>query len=213
MPTEIKLEINELEKFVAETYKKCSYSHSDIHMKIYKNSLELCRELNIFNASFLLILSTVTWLHDIDDCKYSDTKNFLQYFTNKYAYLIEEQYMYLFNAETLIDIIEKINFQYQKKNPNEDNYELGELGIQILNIASDADKLEIINLKRYNNYYTEQNPKLSSKEIYKLIETHYHTKLKYIYPQYLKTVPAKVKGAKLNREMSDELKILKRIMT
>ena len=88
------------------------------------------------------MILTIAWLHDVNDHKYNNVfemtenmKNFLsEYYNNK-------------DVELIMNIIDRISFSKENKiiNSNYDWFDvIGQYGIIIRDIVSDADKIEAL---------------------------------------------------------------------
>jgi hypothetical protein len=139
---------NKLSNFTKEISKNRDISHNYEHfLSVTNTSILIFNKIEIENNKkdiLFNILISVAWLHDIIDHKYTDSSE------NK-VLLIKFLNEIFSNDDTLLilNIIERISYSkenyYIINNKNNDwNEILGEDGLLIRNIVSDADKLDAL---------------------------------------------------------------------
>src|SRR5690606_22205199 len=147
--------------------------------------------------ALLFIVQIVSLLHDVADHKYITEDSTLENKFSEFIKKITEEnkiaventiYEHLFTKKMIVAIIERNSYSKQKKNGTSDWIPtLGYIGCFVRNIVSDADKLEAIGpagIDRCASYIIESlNLKkipATAQTVYKLVEEHYHEKLKTI---------------------------------
>lgn len=218
--------ISKLEKFVIETVGHRSSSHSDEHMRVVvNNSRKICEHTygeEILENPMYLLIATVAWLHDVADHKYlshdpsltQKVADFLDKFTEDYKHLVKgSDCEHLYTTEKIQAIIDRISYSKEKKfGDNDWNEVLGDVGIKIRNIVSDADKIEAIGkagIQRCARYGAEkleqENMEATKEQIFDRTVNHYHDKLKHLSSKYMRTEFGKKWAAALDEEMVAEL--------
>lgn len=204
---------NSLSQFVKDVCEGRDESHGHLHMEsVAKNSLVIYSAYKNEYPEIEKDVIVVAWLHDVEDHKYDATPetrtkiiNFLKSIYNTYE-----------NVEWILDIIDYISFSKEKKSRvsgvNEDmepliwRERLGNKGVVIRNIVSDADKLEAlgtIGLKRCIEFIKHKNPNFTNKEVIEAVKKHADEKLlRLISDKYIRT-PI---GIKLAQGLEDELR-------
>lgn len=192
-----------LSKFVFETCKTRDESHGHDHMKTVANisSIIVSGFFNISNKQKLLI-TICAWLHDVNDHKYgNENEQVLDHFLE----LNFPEYKSL-----ILDIIKRVSFSFEKKHGRDDWLDvLGNDGLFIRNIVSDADKLEAININRCYLYEKMKNPGIDDKELWIKVIEHYNEKLVLLKDHYLYTNVAKTMAKPLHQKMVDAVAEIK----
>jgi len=192
-----------LSKFVFETCKNRDESHGFNHMKTVANisSILLSRYFGI-NDKYISLVAICAWLHDVNDHKYgNENEKVLDHFLE----LNFPEYKTL-----ILDIIKRVSFSFEKKHGRDDWLEvLGEDGLFIRNIVSDADKIEAININRCYQYEKMKNPEFDDKELWIRIIEHYNEKLVLLKDHYLYTDAAKKIAEPLHKKMVDTVAEIK----
>jgi hypothetical protein len=219
--------------FVKDTCAMRAPSHSDAHMeKVWENATRIYCELHPYRSWFrwidpmYLLISITTLVHDVDDHKYDDPSHtlstkletYLQWVTlqlrhNIWTFDYSCPYHYLYSHEKIMAIAHRFSFSNERKNGTEDwKPVLGDTGVYIRNIGSDADKWEAIGvygIQRCKEYTIEHAEKtgniMSDVDIYLEVENHYYEKLKYLATHYMRTVPGKQHAMTLDIEMKEAL--------
>lgn len=175
-------------------------SHGHDHMKkVAKNTLKILEndypdEKQTFYNDVLI----VAWLHDVNDHKYDkdgQLKVKLEEFIKKD--LSDERAS---SEKLIIDIIERISFSRENKNhllgKDQDwKQVIGDYGIKIRNIVSDADKIEAlgkIGLKRCIQcskefYKLKHNKDITNDLLVKNVCDHSNEKLLILKDQFIRT--------------------------
>jgi hypothetical protein len=223
----------DLEEFVIKTCGNRPPSHSDKHMRdVVEGALRIYfyevtnNEENKYQDPFFFMICVVCWLHDVADHKYIKStpglvcklKMFLVNFTAKYAMLVENtEYEKLFTSEKIMAITERFSFSRQKKYGMNDWSEvLGETGIKLRDIGSDADKHKaigrdgIVRCAQYTIEKAEEDKeKINRGELCDRVEKHYNEKLKIISSDYMRTERGMEIAVELDREMLKAMKDLR----
>lgn len=218
--------MSKLEKFVIETVGHRSASHSDEHMRVVVNNSRKIYEHTygeeMLENPMYLLTATVAWLHDVADHKYlchdpslkQKVADFLDKFTEDYKHLVKgSDVEYLYTTEKIQAIIDRISYSKEKKNGDNDwNGILGDMGIKIRNIVSDADKIEAIGkvgIQRCVRYAAEkleqENIEATKERVFDHVFAHYNDKLKHLSSKYMRTEFGKKWAATLDEEMVAEL--------
>lgn len=179
----------------------------------------LALTVSIRPLDLILVVKTVSWLHDVADHKYckedpslkAKVEAFLDKFTHTHRHLIRsDKYRQIWSKEKILQIIERISFSRQKNLGTKDWMEtLGEQGLLVRNIVSDADKWEAIGefgIKRCLEYQVEdmerKNQHAGPVKVHKAMVEHYHEKLKLLASQeFMFTLPGLIWAKWLDREM------------
>ena len=222
-----------LENFVVEAVGHRAPSHSDAHMRLVFNNATKIYEhtygTEMLNDPLYLLIATVAWLHDVADHKFikhePDLKfkvtNFLNTFTEEFHFLVKDsKYEEIFTTNKIESIIDRISFSKEKKYGDNDWLELlGEIGVTVRNIVSDADKLEAIGkagIQRCAMYAQEkfehENIEATKEMILNHVVTHYDDKLKHLSTKYMRTEYGKELAKPLDEEMLLEFENMKNNM-
>ena len=186
-----------LSKFVSETCKNRDESHGFDHMKTVANisSIIVSRYFGV-NDKYKFLITICAWLHDVNDHKY-DNEN--EEVLNHFLELNFPEYRSL-----ILDIIKRVSFSFEKKYGRDDWLEvLGENGLFVRNIVSDADKIEAININRCYLYEKMKHPEFNDKETWMRVIEHYNEKLVLLKDHYLYTEAAKKLAEPLHQKMCD----------
>lgn len=147
---------------------------------------------------------TVAWIHDLLDHKYPDDykrnltaiSDFIQAKTN-------------LDLKLVLAIVERISFSREKNLGDADwKDSIGEYGILVRNIVSDADKLDAIGkggLIRCMDYLKETYPSADRSELVGRLKQHAEDKLLKIKDHYIRTEEARAFAQVLHDEMEVEL--------
>jgi len=184
-----------LSKFVFETCKHRDESHGHDHMKTVANisSIIVSYLPNISDKQKSLII-ICAWLHDVNDHKYGNENEEV---LNHFLELNFSEYKTL-----ILDIIKRVSFSFEKKHGREDWLDiLGDDGLLVRNIVSDADKIDAINIDRCYLYEKMKSPLFNDKEIWIKVIQHYNEKLILLKDHYLFTNTAKTIAEPLHDKM------------
>ena len=201
----------DLENFVKKTCDKAGRdpSHGYEHMKqVYANSMIICKMMKIKDPYILKMVTIVSWLHDVFDHKY----DFDGKLKNRVNEFLESHYKPK-DIKLILDIIERISFSKENKvrinNQQLDWIEvLGEKGVLIRNIVSDADKLEAIGKEGINRcimYTKECNENISDDELINNVKKHADEKLLRLKDEFIRTEAGKQLAQPLHEEMKNML--------
>lgn len=198
-----------LSSFVATTCDGRDPSHGWEHMNtVQKNATEIFLhtiEHDHPDYDRLLRLTlTVAWLHDVYDHKYdhdgtleTQVQTFLQSITDEW--------------ELVMKIIERISFSKENK-MKMDGFEypydwknvIGDDGLGVRNIVSDADKLEAIGpigITRCHHYTHEKFPDYTIHQSMDRIRAHAKEKLLHIKDEFMYTDHGKTLATPLHTQM------------
>ena len=175
----------ELTKFVREICKDRDASHGLSHMeRVTKTTLFIFNMMDKHHDLLKLVM-TVAWLHDVPDHKYD--KNKLNYY-KMIKFLQENDYTET-EIKLISNIIPRISYSREAKVGSDDWKEiLGEKGLFIRNVVSDADKLDAIGkfgLQRCIDFYEHKN--MSKENILSEIKLHTKDKLIKLKDHYIRT--------------------------
>jgi HD superfamily phosphodiesterase len=176
---------DQLSKFVKEAIGHREKSHGYEHLyRVSRYAIYIAYSYEFKEDmcyDFIYNVMNVAWLHDLLDHKYP------QEYEANYAKMVE----LLGKNNIIFKIIERISYSRQVKFGNQDWLtEIGEIGIKIRNIVSDADKLDAIGadgLARCKDYITEHNNNLTNREILLEVKKHADDKLNKLAPQFIYT--------------------------
>ena len=202
---------NKLLKIAKQFYKNRDKSHDLDHcLKVKKNSLDLCKSMNISDYNTLFKIETASLLHDAWDHKYVNDTSLIKKQVRDKLLLI---YFSEHDIKDIFIIIDNVSFSKEIKQRNSDtvlisnNLNLKHLQ-QMRDIVSDADKLEMLGkhgIKRIVLYERHINPKSTIEEYVSKVKHYYSNKIKLLIDEnYIKTEHAKFIAIKLINEM-DEL--------
>ena len=202
---------NKLLKIAKQFYKNRDKSHDLDHcLKVKKNSLDLCKSMNISDYNTLFKIETAAILHDVWDHKYVNDTSFIKKQVRDKLLLI---YFSEHDIQDIFIIIDNVSFSKEIKQRNSNtslisnNLNLKHLQ-QMRDIVSDADKLEMLGkhgIKRIVLYEKHINPKSTIEEYVSKVKHYYSNKIKLLIDEnYIKTEHAKFIAIKLINEM-DEL--------
>lgn len=141
-------------EFVREVCDGRDPSHGYEHMlKVKKNAMHTYRLENINDDEIKQLCTIVAWCHDVADHKYDKD--------GKLADTVKEflRINFYTNSTLIWNCIERISFSKEKHNKDDWKLLLGEKGMLVRNIVSDADKLEAVGkpgLTRCIEYASEQ---------------------------------------------------------
>lgn len=212
-----------LSDFVEEVCQGRDESHGHTHMKcVAFSALNIFEELlseNSIPVSHIDYIRDMViicaWLHDVADRKYdkdgilkNKLKTFLDTHFDNYATLI-------------MKIIDRVSFSNQinqiKLNGKTDwLIELGDFGVLIRNIVSDADKLEAIGkigverVVKYTNekYFLENGTDMPHDLLVRDILAHSQEKLLRLKDEFIMTKPGKKAAIPLHIEFVEGLELL-----
>lgn len=203
-----------LSNFVKQVCIKRDPTHGHSHMeKVAENSLKIFQELNLKDDSQRDLVITVAWLHDVTDYKY-DKDSILKKVVNDYLHIL-----YPKDEDKIIlieNIIKRISYSLEAKGLK-DGVELdwqevlGDQGMLIRNIVSDADKLEAIGkvgLERCILYSRVKYLWLSEKQLAEKVREHSEEKLLLLKDKFIRTEPGKKMAGPLHDEFVEELEKL-----
>ena len=210
-----------LSDFVSDVCKGRDESHGHAHMKnvAETSSTIACVEYS-HHPSFQSIMEQtiiVAWLHDVPDHKYDEDGKLKQ----RVIEFLENE-IKVPNAEYILDIIERISYSKEVRSSGNGNvldwHEiLGEEGVIVRNIVSDADKLEalgIIGLKRCIEYATHVHKKktgknITSETLVKNVVDHADEKLLRLKDEFIRTKAGKEMAESLHKEIEDRINIMR----
>jgi len=204
-----------LGEYVLLTCSSRDLSHGYEHMKkVAQNSIyifdKMYKDIELTSMDknkFFSLLLTVSWLHDVADKKYDHDGSsaiHLQSFINS---------MFNDDADLILDTILRTSYSNEinmiKENGKLDwNEKLGEDGIILRNIVSDADKLEAIGIQgiyrcmTYNfELLKKQSEVILPKELIENVKIHANVKLLKLSENYVRTLIAKEMAKLLHDEM------------
>jgi len=207
-----------LSEFVKTTCEGRDESHGYEHMRtVAKNSLIIYNPYRKDESDICDDIIVVAWLHDIGDHKYDSTIET----RNKMITFLDSIYHNKEKVEWILQIIEYISFSKEKKlriSNSEMNEKLeplvwynklGDRGVLIRNIVSDADKLEAlgeIGLKRCIEFTRHKNPNFSDEQIYKAVKEHADEKLLILVKdRYIRTPIGIYLAKKLEQDLKNGL--------
>jgi len=192
-----------LSKFVFETCKHRDESHGYDHMNAVANiSTIIVSYLDNISDKQKSLITICAWLHDVNDHKY-DNEN--EEVLNSFLELNFPEHKSL-----ILDIIKRVSFSFEKKHGRNDWLEvLGQDGLFVRNIVSDADKIEAININRCYLYERMKNPIFNDKETWMRVIEHYNEKLVLLKDNYLYTNSAKTIAEPLHQKMVDTVAEIK----
>ena len=203
-----------LDDYVKNECKEVDDSHGYEHMKtVALTSLSIVTEKHPGETELAYLTIIVAWLHDIADHKYDKT-GILKEKLKKYLLELDKK-----NAKFIMDIIERVSFSKEdkilKSGKKLDWQEvLGEKGILIRDIVSDADKLEAlgkIGVERCigftkERYREEEGKEIEEEELIKRVHKHAKEKLIRLKDEFIITKRGKILAEPLHNEMIEELK-------
>lgn len=206
-----------MSEFVKITCADRDESHGWSHMKIVcDNSLVIFDELGINSSAIKDLVIIVSWLHDVNDYKYDHDgtltdkiRTFLQSFNSPER------------TDFILDIIERISFSKEIKMMKEcgslDWLEvLGNDGLLVRDIVSDADKLEAIGEIGFDRclqygrekYFNKYKKEIQYDELVKQVFAHCDEKLLLLKDHYIKTEPGKKLAIPRHNKFVELLKTL-----
>lgn len=178
-----------LDKFVTKVCEGRDESHGRNHMhKISRLSMYIAANEGIGKNELLDDILVVSWLHDVNDHKYNndDQAKLLDEFLT--LNFIEKKHYYM-------NIIERISYSKEVKYGSTNwIHELGEKGVLIRNIVSDADKIDALGengIRRCIEFGFHINPNASKEEHIQRVTNHAQEKLLKILDNYIRTETGK----------------------
>lgn len=211
---------NALSSFVQEICKDRDESHGYAHMeKVAKNSIDIVlhdyKDHRLFN-SIMKDVIVVAWLHDVYDHKY-DKDNILRQQTLDF---LKSQSFVLFPSY-IMNIIERISYSTEVKCIKENkitewNDILGELGMIVRDIVSDADKIEALGkigfdrcvLYAKEHYLKTTGEQIPDQLLKKRVLEHANEKLLRLKDEFIKTKRGKEIAEPLHNQLLELLKSL-----
>jgi HD superfamily phosphodiesterase len=200
-------------KFVYNICKGRDESHGYSHMKqVMLNSMIIYHGERMNNPYIKNLCKVVAWLHDVADHKY-DVNNQLE---NKVKCFLSKYFPE--DSDLILNIIQRISYSKEVKNGRADWLAvLGEIGLAVRNIVSDADKLEAIGeigINRCIQYSKDQYRKSKGVDIpldilYAEINNHANEKLLRLKDEFIITDTGKHLAEPLHHEMILALLFLK----
>jgi uncharacterized protein len=205
-----------LSEFVKEILKERDESHGYEHLKqVAENSKIIFHTIKSIKDDEKLyeLTITVAWLHDVIDHKYEDSKENMK----KMNVFLEDNFPN--EKELILKIIDRISYSKENKSIKNNEKldwtsELGEKGVLVRNIVSDADKLEAIGelgLIRCIAYtihsYFEKNKKMVEKEyLTNEVIQHSKEKLLRLKDEFIRTEKGLEMATILHQELLESLK-------
>lgn len=212
--------LTELKNFVCIKCEGRDQSHGDLHAKaVAKVSKQIYKELSGPNidSEILKLVLTVAWLHDVADHKYFPTK---EIFIEMKQWL--SKYFIPDDVQLIMNIIERISYSKENyaivNNLKLDWIEtIGELGIRIRDIVSDADKLEALGKNGLvrccvftkEAYHLKTQKVIPYEKLVRDVHTHAEEKLLRLAAEFIRTQPGKELAQPLHEELIQELDNLK----
>jgi HD superfamily phosphodiesterase len=175
-----------LDHFVLYITKDRDKSHNRDHMyKISRLAIYIALEEHI-NHNLLKDILITSWLHDVADHKY-DPDKILEYKLKHFLELFDKSKLYF-------DIIQRISYSKEIKYGTKDWLDiLGEDGLLVRNIVSDADKLDAIGHAGIDRciIYTREHYKYTNQDLLDEVKRYAQEKLIYLKDIYIKTKTGK----------------------
>ena len=183
-------------------------SHGWEHMKrVATNALIIAQDYQDIDINMVL---AVAWLHDVADHKYDKD--------GKLQDRLKEVVTIVFNKsddqQLCLNIIARISFSKEVQAQKDGNFKewhqiLGDKGMMIRNIVSDADKLEALGLEGFQRckiyteecYLTKNGQHISREELKKNVINHANEKLLRLKDEFIKTTKGKELAAPLHKEL------------
>lgn len=208
--------IDQLSSFVQTVCKDRDESHGWHHMKkVYENSKQIMDKMDkvkrYTDNNIREMVYICAWLHDVNDHKY-DHDNTL---TNTIYEFLSSTLLYDDTKIALIlNIISRVSFSKEVKTGSDDWLSvLGEIGVLVRDIVSDADKLEAIGKsgierciaftkERYMENYEVEIP---YEAMVANVKKHANEKLLILKNRYIRTSVAKKMAEPLHNEMVNML--------
>ena len=205
---------NSLDNFVKIVCANRDESHGHAHMKkVAESSTKIYASTQIYHSRIYCLVVASAWLHDVVDHKYVMNVDIWDKINN----LLEDFFV---EADIILikNIIERISFskenQILKNGEKLDWLEvLGEDGLVVRDIVSDADKLEAIGkigIDRCVEYTKEMHLKKFGEEVNRIdlvahVHIHAMDKLLKLTDSFIRTPYAKLLAKPLHHEMIKEL--------
>ena len=189
-------------RFLYEIYSGRDKSHDLSHaLSVWHNSLKILYHDSHENLEFLITI--VSLFHDAFDRKY-DHDGTLRYKTAEFLSTITCE------SQLIMDIIDRISYTREKRLGRDDWLPiLGEKGLLVRNIVSDADKLEALGEKGYyrcKEYNKISNPKLSQVELLNEVHQYLRENNLQLKDNYMCTSHGKHLADSLHNELIHKLK-------
>lgn len=206
------LTLEALQNFVRTLCAGRDESHGYLHMKTVADlALQLARQENITNQKILDWVVMIGYLHDVNDHKYDHDGSLevkMRYFLRGYFQPDE--------VNRILAIINLVSFSRENRyrqqfghSPRSEWMEvLGEDGLLIRDLVSDADKLEAlgeIGFRRCYQVTREMNPGVSELEIRRKMQEHFHDKLGRLASEFIITSAAQQQGMVLTEELRSRM--------
>lgn len=204
----------QLIKLARKMYNGRDKSHGISHViKVRKNALNICKQLNINDINILLKIETAALFHDLWDHKYIDksSKDYMTIKNNLYTELKK----YYFSEDDIKEIeiiINNISLSREINLRKKNNF-LNLKHLQLMrDIVSDSDKLEMLGLQgidRIIEYQLYKFPDCKSNEIKKIIKDIYNKKISILLSEnYIKTEPGKEMARPLMQEIKNYIEMI-----
>lgn len=197
--------------FVKEICKGRDSSHGYEHIHaVMRNSLMIYKGEKIENEEIKELCIVTAWLHDVADHKYDRNgvlkERLLQFLKMNYSH----------NQKLSLDIIDRISFSKECGNKEDWELILGEKGLLVRNIVSDADKLEAlgtVGIERCIEYTKETyrkkyNKEISREELCQEVKKHAEEKLLRLKDEFIRTKTGKKLAIPLHQELVEKLEEL-----
>lgn len=204
--------VAKLSEFVKKVCNGRDESHGYEHMKkVAENARQIYEHQSIdkSNRNSYIILENVlivAWLHDVADHKYDLDGTLETKIHNFLVKLLKDQK----RVELIQNIIHRISYSKENKivqsgrKPEEEwKKVLGDEGLIIRNIVSDADKLEAlgkIGMERCIMYTKERSPGISYEKLVENVKAHSKEKLLRLKDEFIRTKYGKKLAEPLHQE-------------
>lgn len=185
LPSDLLSLLDRLLNFAKESTKAFDESHNWIHaLEVTRNALAICEDDEFKSSTNVVLLLTLSMLHDVCDHKYKElsiTQQQLVQFIDSLSSIYSTV-----NSTRLMKIIDSVSYSKQVKKATLE-HELTSEELNLLRILRDADRIEAIGargIERCYQFTQQANPTFDEIAIKKDVIQHCHEKLLRLYPEH-----------------------------
>ena len=204
--------IEYLSKEVGKVCEGRDPSHGHDHMqKVAKTSMDIVQDLSIKDSQIIRRVLVVAWLHDVNDHKYDKDGKLKEEVLRIIRFLYPNNES---EVQLIMNIIDRISFSKENSSmksglQNDWKAVLGEEGLLVRDIVSDADKLEAlgtVGFSRCIEYskvaYLERYKKEMPNDVLKeTVLKHADEKLLLLKDKFIRTSSGKRLAEPLHKEL------------
>jgi HD superfamily phosphodiesterase len=207
-----------LSKFVSHICRDRDDFRGYGHMhQVAVNAIHIYNKLGTHDLPTRDLIIIAAWLHNVADYKYDKDGSFTN-LVNAYLHTIYPESPH--KIKLIESIIDRMSFSKEnevlKKEEKLDWEEvLGEQGMLIRNIVSDADKLEAIGMmgiERCILYGRDKYDGINDKDLIVKVQEHAEEKLLLLKDHFIRTLPGKKMAELMHQEFVDGLKNIEEVI-